>query len=154
MAPKFTRTVEEALQRAQAEAIRRDHQELHPEHLIFVLLSGEGGEFVPDLLQLAGVNLPALRVRLEETLGRLPKVSGGGQVYASPSLNKLLVLSEDEAKKLGDEYVSGEHLFLALFLPRLKDLELAKSLRSSGLTYESLVDALKKARGGAKIQDS
>src|SRR4051794_35807778 len=130
-APKLTQSAQEALQQAQSEAIRRDHQELQPEHLLFALLSGgraeEGGTIVPDILEVLGAQVKSLHSKLEQLLGRLPKVSGGsGQVYASPHFNRLIVLAEDEAKKFGDEYVSGEHFLLALLQSALKDTPAAK----------------------------
>src|SRR3712207_5464481 len=114
MAAKFTNSAQEALQQAQAEAIRREHQELQPEHLLQALLSEEGeSAVVPNVLEIAGVSLPALKKAVESALGKLPKVHGGsGQIYASPAMNRLLVIAEDEAKKLEDEYVSGEHFVL------------------------------------------
>src|SRR4051812_35825679 len=115
-APKFTQSTQEALQGAQAEAIRREHQELQPEHLLKALVDGDEGSVVPNILSLSGVDLRALQSHIGTVLDRLPKVSGGtGQVYASPQFNRWTVLAEDEAKKLGDEYVSGEHFLLALF---------------------------------------
>src|SRR5438067_362802 len=113
MAAKFTQSAQETLHQAQAEAIRREHQELIPEHLLSALIrSGSGeeggeGSIVPDLLQVAGVNLAALKSALERTLAAIPKVSGGGgQIYASTAFNRILVLAEDEARRLGDEFVS------------------------------------------------
>ncbi len=154
MVPKLTRSAQESLQQAQAEAIRRDHQELQPEHLLFAMLNEEEGAIVPNILQLAGVSLPALKSRLNSRLEAMPRVSGGGaQIYASPAFNRILVLAEDEAKKLEDEYVSGEHFLLTLFVPALKDSEASKVLISGGLNREALLAAVQKVRGGAKIQD-
>lgn len=157
MAPKFTHSAQEALQRAQAEAIRREHQELQPEHLLLALLASEdeGTAIVPNLIQAAGGNLSALKSRAEAALGRLPRVSGGsGQIYASPSFNRLMVLAEDEAKAMGDEFVSGEHFFVTLFSKQLKDLPAAKALMESGLNAEAIRAAIKKVRGGARITDA
>ncbi len=153
MAPKFTQPMQEALQDAQSEAIRREHTELQPEHLLVALLQADEG-IVPNLLQLAGCTLPALKGRLDALLGRLPRASGGdGKLYGSPGFNKVLVLAEDEAKKMGDEYVSGEHVLLALLSSSMKGSEAAKALQESGLTRASLEQALRKVRGGSKIQD-
>jgi len=156
MAPKLTHSAQEALQQAQSEAIRRDHQELHPEHLLYALVHSEEGQeaVVPNILQIAGVSLSALRSRLKNQLEKMPKVSGGsGQIYATPLVNKILVLAEDEAKKLGDEYVSGEHFLLAMLMPTLKDSEAAKILVGSGLKTEVLLKSIQQIRGGSKIQD-
>jgi len=155
--PKFTNSTQEALQQAQSEAIRREHQELHPDHVLHALLStdDEAGAVVPNTLQLAGVNLPALKQRIEASLSKLPRVSGGGgQVYGSGALNRMMVLAEDEAKALGDEYISGEHFLLALVSPKLKDLNASRALTESGVERSKLLDAIKKTRGGARIQDA
>src|SRR5690349_12209969 len=107
MAPKYTHSTQEALQGAQTEPIRGENQELQPEHLLNALVSTEDQDraMVANILQLAGVNLPSFKNRLKQLLERLPKVSGGsGQIYASAYFNRLLVLAEDEAKKMEDEY--------------------------------------------------
>ena len=155
MSSKFTNRFNEVLQRAQAEAIRREHQEVLPEHLLLALMEDgeEGGQ--GSLLELAGANLEALRKRLLSSLESAPRVSGGnGQVFASGHLNRTLVMAEDEAKKLGDQFVSGEHAILALFSSQLKSTPAALALASGGLTRQSVLDAIKKVRGGAKIEDA
>jgi ATP-dependent Clp protease ATP-binding subunit ClpB len=156
MAAKFTRSTEEALQQAQAEAIRRDHQELQPEHLLYALTeASDESSVLPNILQLAGVSVPAFRERLSKALGAFPKVSGeSAQIYPSPTLSRMLVLAEDEAKKLGDEYVSGEHFVLALLSPSLKTSGAGRLLSESGLAIAKLTDAIKQTRGGARIQDA
>jgi ATP-dependent Clp protease ATP-binding subunit ClpB len=155
MAPRFTHSANEALQQAQAQAIRRENQELRPEHLLASLLGGDESAVIPNVLQLAGANLPALRASVEGALGKLPKVSGGeGQIYASTELNRVLVAAEDEAKSLGDEFVSPEHLLLAMLSPKLKGAAVFKALVDSGLKREQVVEAIKKVRGGAKVQDA
>jgi ATP-dependent Clp protease ATP-binding subunit ClpB len=156
MAMQFTRSAQDALQRSQAEAIRRDQQEIQLEHLLFALIdsNGEEGEFIPNILEVAGVSLPALRKKVKEDLDRLPKVTGGsGQIYTSHSVNRALVLAEDEAKKLGDAYVSNEHFLLAMFASQLKESKAARALFEAGLKREALLAAIQKIRGGATIQD-
>jgi ATP-dependent Clp protease ATP-binding subunit ClpB len=160
MAAKFTNSAQEALQQAQSEAIRRENQELQPEHLLQSMLatpeaSEEGSTIVPNLLQLAGVDVAALRQRVRAALDKLPRVSGGsGQIYPSPMFSRLLVLAEDEAKKLGDEFVSGEHFLLALFSKQLKGTPAARIVAESALTREALEKAVQQIRGGEKIQDA
>ncbi len=156
MALKLTTSTQEALQQAQNEAIRREHQELQPEHVLYALLESDTPEsaIVPNVLQLANVNLPALKKRVAELIARFPRVSGGnGQVHGSPSFSRLMVLAEDEAKKLKDEYVSGEHILLALFHSQLAKSELARALTESGLSLAALKEAVGKVRGGSRIQD-
>ena len=152
MAAKFTNSAQEALQQAQAIALRRDHQELQPEHLLSALLSEE---FVSNILQLCGVTVPALKQRVDDALDHLPKVTGGaGQIYASTAFNRILVLAEDEAKKLGDEYVSVEHFLIAMLSPQLVQNAGARALLESGLKKDALMAAIHKVRGGARIQDA
>ncbi len=156
MAAKFTNTAQESLQQAQSECIRRESPELQPEHLLFVLLQGEGegGSIVPNILELAGVNLPALKRRVDSALGSLPKVSGdASRIYPSNSFNRMLVEAEDSAKALGDEYISGEHFLLAMTSSRLKGSPAASILNESGLRHEALLRAIKQVRGGSRIQD-
>lgn len=155
--PKFTNTANEALQQAQAEAIRNENQELQPEHLLSALISNaDGGEtaVVPNILQVAGVNLAALRTRMRDALAKLPKVTGSSQIYASTAFNRVVVLAEDEAKRLEDEYISGEHFLLALLSSQLRDSTAARSLADAGLKREALLTAIKQTRGGARITDA
>jgi ATP-dependent Clp protease ATP-binding subunit ClpB len=152
-APKLTQSAQEALQQAQSEAIRRDHQELQPEHLLYALLSESG--IVSDVLKVSGVHVEALQTKLEALLNKLPKVTGGsGQVYASAQFNRMMVLAEDEAKKLGDEYVSGEHFVLALLQNSLKTTTAALALIEAGAKREPLLSAIKTVRGGDGKIDS
>jgi ATP-dependent Clp protease ATP-binding subunit ClpB len=159
MALKLTNSAQEALQQAQAEAIRREHQELQPEHLLHVFSADEdesgGAAVVADVLQVAGVDLPVFKKSIESALRKLPTVSGGGgQVYASPLFGRMVVLAEDEAKKLGDQFVSGEHFILALFSAQLKGSVATRVLSEAGLRREVVLTAVNKVRGGAKIQDA
>jgi ATP-dependent Clp protease ATP-binding subunit ClpB len=114
---KFTEKSQAALAEAQAIATRDHHQAVDVEHLAMALLEQEGG-LVPRLFEKAGVSPDLLRTRIEEALGHIPRVSGetmtGQGLYVTQRLNKLLVTAQDEAKKLKDEYVSVEHLGLAL----------------------------------------
>ena len=156
MATQFTVSAQEALQQAQAEAMRREHQELQPEHLLYALVASEDGSgIVPNILKLAETDVATFKRKLEERLEKLPKVSGGsGQLYASSLFNRVLALAEGEAKQIGDEYVSGEHFLLSILSSQLKDTEAGKILKSLGLNMNSLLSAIKKARGGAKITDA
>jgi ATP-dependent Clp protease ATP-binding subunit ClpB len=159
-APKLTNAAQEALQQAQSEAIRRDHQELQPEHLLFAFLSGgeheeEASAIFSDILSLAGVKVPQFRQKVEELLKRLPKVTGGsGQIYASAQFNRMMVFAEDEAKRLGDEYVSGEHFLLALLQPSLNDTPAGKALQDAGVKKDAVLTAIKSIRGEAKVDSA
>ncbi|MGK5085209.1 ATP-dependent chaperone ClpB [Bdellovibrionota bacterium FG-1] len=157
MAAQFTNSAQEALQQAQAEAIRRDHQDLQPEHLLYALLSAddEASAILPNLLELAGVDARALKRSLEGALNKLPKVTGGsGQIFASSLFNRLMVMAEEEAKKLEDEFVSGEHFLLALFGSQFKDSAVFRALSEVGAKRDKIEAAMKKVRGSQKIQDA
>ncbi len=156
MTTQFTRSTQEALQKAQAEAIRRSHQELQPEHLLSALSEGEQDQFsiVSNILELAGVNVKEFRKQLSDRLDRLPKVSGGGaQIYTSHLFNRWMVMAEEEAKKLGDEFVSGEHFLLGLFSSQLKDSDVTRLVSQRGVGIEQIKKAMLQIRGNSKIQD-
>ncbi len=116
-ANRFTQKVQEAVQAAQSIAVRYGNQQLDAEHLLSALLAQDGG-LATSILNKAEVNVPALTRRLDQEIDRLPKVSGPmgtpDQIYITPRLQQLFVRAEDEAKRLKDEYVSVEHLLLAM----------------------------------------
>src|SRR6266516_2496393 len=115
---KFTEKAQAAVMEAQNMATRDQHQAVDVEHLALALLEQEGG-LVSRLFEKAKASPDLLKARLIEELSRLPRVSGDTTaapgLYVTQRLNKLLVKAQDEAKRLKDEYVSVEHLVLALF---------------------------------------
>ena len=148
---RFTEKLQEAVRAAQSKAIRYGHQQLDVEHLFASLLEQEGG-LAGSILSRAGINIDTLRPRLEQELDRLPKVSGPSgapdQIFVTARLNRLLTQAEDEAKKLKDEYISVEHVLLALtddggFSGRL--------LREYGASRERLMQALREVRGSQRV---
>jgi ATP-dependent Clp protease ATP-binding subunit ClpB len=151
-ADRFTIKSQEALEAAQRLAAERRNPQTRPEHLLAVLLEQDGGVVVPVLRKL-GVDPSAVRATLNPALEALPRLTGSGaQEPASPSNELIEVLrgAEEEMRGLGDEYVSTEHLALAL----------AKStgttgdvLRSVGAGYEPLLRAVGEVRGGQKVTD-
>ena len=155
MAAKFTNSAQEILQQAQAEVLRREHQEVQPEHLLFALLSADETSIVPNIIELSGGNVKELVKTTEAALRKYPKVSGGtGQIYTSTAFNRVLVIAEDEAKKAGDEFVSGEHFLLGFLSSQLITTEAGRILREARIDRSQLNDAIKKVRGGGKIQDA
>ena len=114
---RFTEKAQEALQAAQKLALRFNHQQLESEHLLLALLDQEKG-LTPAILEKAGLSLDALRIKAQRELEKLPRVTGGGADADNPRvggrLNRVLAQAEDEAKKLKDDFVSVEHLLLAL----------------------------------------
>jgi ATP-dependent Clp protease ATP-binding subunit ClpB len=148
---RFTEKLQEAIRAAQSKAIRYGHQQLDAEHLLASLLEQEGG-LAQSILSRADVNVEGLHRRLEQELDRLPKVSGasGGpdQIYITARLNRVLTDAEDEAKKLKDEYVSVEHVLLAM----TDEIGTAgRLLKEFGLTRERLMQALREVRGSQRV---
>ncbi len=146
---KLTIKLQEGLQEAQAIAQRKEQQRLEPEHLLSALIDQPDG-LVPELLEKAGVAPSRLRPLLEEAITRIPSVTGGGELRLSDRVNRLLLHAEDEAKKLGDEYVSTEHALLAAFT----DEPLQAAFRRLGLRRESIEAALPSIRGHQTVTDA
>ncbi|MBZ5600823.1 MAG: ATP-dependent chaperone ClpB [Acidobacteriia bacterium] len=143
---RFTEKLQEGLRSAQSIAQRNGQQQLDVEHLLVALLEQEGG-LAPSILAKAGVNLPGVHQALTQALQKLPKVSGPSagmeQIYVTARLQKLLQQSEDEAKRLKDEYVSVEHVLLAA-----SDEKIFKDL---GITRERLMRTLQEVRGSQRV---
>jgi ATP-dependent Clp protease ATP-binding subunit ClpB len=143
---RLTVKAQEALQESQGQARRRDHQAIDVEHLLLALLDQTEGLTRP-VLEKIGADPRMVASRVEDELRSVPKVSGA-EPYLSNRLMKLLDRAEDEAKKLKDEYVSSEHLLLALSSDKSPAGE---ALRGAGATPERILDALRTLRGGARV---
>jgi len=141
---KFTEKAQEALQEAAALGRSLGQQAIEPEHLILALIRQEGG-VGRTLLERAGVSVQALEPALVSIVERLPRVSGGGQPYLSTELQKALDQAEQEAEKLKDEYISTEHLLLALAG--------TKTLKDAGAGHDALLRALRQIRGSQRVTD-
>ena len=149
---RLTEKAQDVIRGAQALAQRRGHAQIDVEHLAVALLSQDGG-VAPRIVEKAGGKPASLVQRLEQALDRLPRVSGpgapAGQVYIAPRVNEILTGAETEARRMKDEYVSVEHLLLAL--ADLKDGTVAEAFRSAGLTREKLLEAAAAVRGGQRV---
>jgi ATP-dependent Clp protease ATP-binding subunit ClpB len=141
---KFTEKAQEALQGAADLARDRGQQAIEPEHLLLALVGEEEG-VARTLLERAGASVQALEPALVSVVERLPKVSGGGQPYISPALNTALEQAEKEAERLKDEYISTEHLLLALADNKV--------LKDAGATHDALLKALRQIRGSQRVTD-
>jgi len=148
---KFTIKSQEAIQESQTIAERLGHQEIKPEHLLSSLIEQKDGVIIP-VLQKMEVNLSALKVEAERLLENLPKVSGGGfgQVYASQQFKKILDQSFTLASNMQDEYVSQEHLFLALLSEKGAVTDL---LQKYGIGKDAFLQALVSIRGNQRVTD-
>ncbi len=148
---KFTIKSQEALQDAQQRAESMEQQEVSPEHLLLSLLSQEGGVVSP-ILQRIGVNTRLLKGQIEDALKRLPRIYGStGEVYVSQRLKAVLDAAMKEARDLKDEFVSVEHLLLALASE--SGGESARLLASQGANREGILKALTSIRGTQRVTD-
>ena len=141
---KFTGKAQEALQGAAELARDSGQQAVEPEHLLLALVREEEG-VARTLLERAGASVHALEPALVSVVERFPKVSGGGQPYLSPALNKALEQAEMEAERLKDEYISTEHLLLALADNKI--------LKDAGAMHDGLLKALRQIRGSHRVTD-
>ncbi|MDX6243499.1 MAG: ATP-dependent Clp protease ATP-binding subunit ClpB [Frankiales bacterium] len=148
---RLTTKSQEGLQEAQSIATRLGHQEVDDEHLLLALLADPEG-LAPRLLDLAGVDVDALRPDLETDLDRRPKVGGPGrpqgQIYLTQALSRLLEAADREARRLKDEYVSVEHLLLALVEQGGAS---GRLLTRHGASRDSLLAALTQVRGNQRV---
>jgi ATP-dependent Clp protease ATP-binding subunit ClpB len=148
---RLTEKAQDALRQAQSMAQREGQTQIEPEHLAVALLEQDGG-VAARVVEKAGANPATLAQRLRQALGRLPRVSGpgaqGGQVYVSSRLNEVLRAAEAEAQRMKDEFVSVEHLLLALVD---KDRAVADAFQAAGLTRDKLLEATAAVRGGQRV---
>ncbi|NDY57073.1 ATP-dependent chaperone ClpB [Desulfovibrio sulfodismutans] len=149
----FTQKSQQALSEAQAAAVRLGHQQVDAEHLLLALLQQDQG-LVPRLLEKAGYDAGSYTAKLEEELSRQPRVSGPGSspgsIYVTPRLNEVLVRAQDLAKSLKDEYVSVEHVFLAL-LDEPPSTIIGRINAAFGVDKNKILTALTAVRGGQRV---
>jgi ATP-dependent Clp protease ATP-binding subunit ClpB len=148
---KLTTKAQEALQQAQALAERRGHQELTPEHLLSALLTQEQG-VAPALLRKVGVEPGLVQAKVDEALDAQPQVRGAAaDLYVGRRLKTLLEDATQQSKEFKDEYVSSEHLLLALIA---KDHGAAtRALKDAGVRKDDLLKALAEVRGNQRVTD-
>ncbi|MFM1941716.1 MAG: hypothetical protein RI897_698 [Verrucomicrobiota bacterium] len=150
---KFTEKSQQALNEAQQVATRSQHQAVDVEHLLVALLQQEDG-LVPRLFERAKTSPNLLLQKAEEALRKIPQVSGQGMaergIYVTQRLNRTLVKAQDEARRLKDDYVSVEHLALALF-DEPKDSATGKILRDLQIRRDDFLKALTDVRGNQRV---
>ena len=143
-AEKYTQKTLDAVKTAQSMAQENGNQYLTPEHLLYALVDQDGG-LIASLFGKMGVDCDGLLSELDTLIRRLPKVSGGsGEVYASPETGKVLSLAEKTAEKLHDDYISVEHLMLAILSEGTSDVK--QLLQSHGITRSRFTDELSKVK--------
>ncbi|MBE5931292.1 MAG: ATP-dependent chaperone ClpB [Lachnospiraceae bacterium] len=145
---KFTQKSIQAVQACEKLAYEFGHQELAQEHLLYALLQdGEG--LIPKLLAKMEIAPEVFTAQVEGMLKKRVKVSGAAQVYVGNDLNKVLIYAEDEAKAMGDAYVSVEHLFLSMLKNASKEMQAL--FRDFGITRERFLQALATVRGNQQV---
>ena len=145
---KFTQKSIEAVQNCEKLAYEHGNQQIEQEHLLYSLLTIEDS-LILKLMTKMNIQKEMFVNEAEQMVERLPKVSGGGQLYVSNDLNKVLINAEDEAKAMGDEYVSVEHLFLSLL--KQPDKNMKELFRRYQITKESFLQALSTVRGNQRV---
>jgi len=151
---RFTERAQEAAQRA-AEIIQRyGHNQIDTEHILLALIEQPGG-VIPQILEKLNVSAAALTERLDATLRASPKANifggGAGQIFITPRVKRIIDLANEEANRLKDEYISTEHIFLAILTER--NTPAARILESAGLTRDRVYDAIQDLRGGQRVTD-
>ena len=144
---KFTQKSIQAVQDCEKTAMEYGNQEIEQEHLLYALLTQEDG-LIPKMMEKMGLNVNLVTNRVEQAVGKRTKVQGGKQ-YVGQDLNNVLIHAEDEAKQMGDEYVSVEHLFLALL--RYPSRIMKELLREMGISREGFLQALSTVRGNQRV---
>ena len=144
MEQNFTQKSMSAISEAHNFAIRYKHSEIKTEHLLLALINQMDG-LIPNILQKMGINPAELTKKLEAKLNSMPKIEGGvGEARPNAEVNRIIVGAEDYAKKMGDSYISTEHLFLAAF-------DNNSFLKENGVNKKQFENVLNEVRGGRKI---
>lgn len=151
---RFTERAQEAAQRA-AEIIQRyGHNQIDTEHILLALIEQPEG-VIPQILEILKIDPSILEERLDYILRTSPKASifggGAGQVFITPRVKRIIDLANEEASRLKDEYISTEHIFLAILSE--KNTPAARLLEGSGINRERVVEAINQLRGGQRVTD-
>jgi ATP-dependent Clp protease ATP-binding subunit ClpC len=151
---RFTERAQEAAQRA-AEIIQRyGHNQIDTEHILLALIEQPGG-VIPQILENLKINAQALSERIDQTLRMTPKANifggGAGQIFITPRVKRIIDQANEEANRLKDEYISTEHIFLAILSE--KNTSASRILESAGLTRDRVLDAIQQMRGGQRVTD-
>jgi ATP-dependent Clp protease ATP-binding subunit ClpB len=146
---KYTEKAQEAVLGAQQLADREGHSEILPEHLLVTLIEQREG-IVPSIVQKIGADPAAVARAVRGELGRLPRAHGGSQVALSPRLRQVTDAAEQEAERLKDDYVSTEHLFIAIASEGRRSTG-ARILEQHGITRDAILQALTAVRGSQRV---
>ena len=147
---KFTIKAQEALSEAMSIAQKNDHSQIESEHLLLAFLQQENGIVTP-IIERIGSDVNRLTTDVEALLRGTPKIFGeAAQLYYSPVLTKILAKSEVEASALKDDFISSEHILIAM---SAGDGKAADLLKKSGINKNAILSALKQVRGKARVTD-
>jgi len=151
---RFTERAQDAAVRAYEILQRYGHNQVDTEHMLLALLEQAGG-VIPQMLEKMNVDQEAIRDRLDEVLKASPKAAiyggGAGQVFITPRVKRVVDVANEEANRLKDEYISTEHLFLAILSERRTAV--ARILSEAGITKDRVYDVIKEIRGGQRVTD-
>ena len=148
---RFTEKAQEALATSQQAVQEMRHSQWDVEHVLYALLQPEDG-LARKVLEAAGVDPTAVFAQVKEALGHSPKMaSSGTQVYITPRLQQMFQAADNEAQRLKDDFISVEHLLIAMSLEHQGDI--SKIFAGSRVTQERLYAALQEVRGGARVDD-
>ena len=144
---RMTIKLQEALQTASSHAMRRNHQGMDVEHLLLAFLEQDGG-MAPSLFEQAGVSMPSIRQAVDQALTKIPQVQGAsggpGQLHITSRLNQILTKAEEEQRSLKDDFLSVEHVLLAM-------VQEGGIFKKVGLSKEKLLGALQQVRGHQRV---
>src|SRR5260221_7606349 len=151
---RFTERAQDAAARAYEILQRYGHNQVDTEHILLALLEQPEG-VIPQVLEEMNVDQEALRFKLDEILKASPKASiyggGAGQVFMTPRVKRVVDVAQEEANRLKDEYISTEHLFLAILTETRTAI--ARMLKEAGITKERVTEIIKDFRGGQRVTD-
>ena len=153
---RFTERAQDAANRSIEILQRYGHNQVDTEHILLALLEQPEG-VVPQILEKLGVDVNVMRSRLDEVLKHSPKVAiyggggGTGQVFITPRVKRILELAQEEANRFKDEYISTEHIFLAILNER--NTAAARIVAEAGVTKERINEVIKEIRGGQRVTD-
>jgi len=151
---RFTERAQDAAARAYEILQRYGHNQVDTEHILLALLDQTDG-VIPQILERLGADINAIRARLDEVLRASPKAAiyggGTGQVFITPRVKRIIDLANEEANRLRDEYISTEHIFLAILSER--NTAVAKILADHNISRDRTYEAIKDVRGGQRVTD-
>ena len=151
---RFTERAQDAAARAYEILQRYGHNQVDTEHILLALLEQPEG-VIPQMLEKMNVDQEAMRYKLDEILRSTPKVSiyggGAGQIFMTPRVKRVIDLAQEEANRLRDEYISTEHIFLAIIAER--NTAIARLMKDAGITKERVLEIIKDFRGGQRVTD-